>query len=355
MENCQRLIDRLPDELDAALLECPRLIRWAIGFDCTTATLLVTKKKPILFVDFRYYEKAKRQFPFMEIRKVEKPFEALTNVLNAENIKILGLSASQTSLKRYQKLREVLQGFPLDTSPILDDLLTSLRMVKTPIELKNMQEAQRLTDSAFTHILSVLSVGISEKSIAAELECFLRKNGAEAPSFSFIVASGVNSALPHASPGEKVLQKGDFVTLDFGCIFEGYCSDMTRTVSIGKPGDEMETVYNTVLKAQQKAFETIQTGIPCCDVDLAARNFIDGAGFQGAFGHSLGHSLGIEIHEEPRFSASCNILLEENMILTVEPGIYLEGKFGVRIEDVVIIQRDGYENITKSPKELLVL
>lgn len=234
--------------------------------------------------------------------------------------------------------------------------VNALRIVKTEEELTCLARAEAIGDMAFSHILDYIKPGKTELEVALELEYFMRSNGATGLSFDTIVASGTNSSLPHAVPTERVLQDGDFVTMDFGCIYKGYCSDMTRTIFVGNaPSAKQKLIYDTVLKAQLAALAEIKPGKKCSDIDAIARDIIKAAGYGDYFGHGLGHGVGLYIHEEPRFSPKCDDLLEPGTVITVEPGIYLPGEFGVRIEDMVQITEDGYRNLASSPKELICI
>ena len=218
-----------------------------------------------------------------------------------------------------------------------------------------MRKAQSIADTAFTEVLTKIKVGMTEKELCAELIYCLLKNGGEGLSFDPIVVSGPNTSLPHGVPGDRKLQEGDFITMDFGVLYKGYCSDMTRTVALGHATEEMVKVYNTVLQAQLAGIAVSKAGVLGKDVDGAARKVIADAGYGEYFGHGYGHSLGLEVHEAPNCSPAGEIPMEENVVASAEPGIYLPGKFGVRIEDVVIFKADGCENITHSPKELIII
>ena len=232
-----------------------------------------------------------------------------------------------------------------------------MRSLKDESEIAAIRKAQSITDAAFLEILDFIKPGKTEKEIAAYLEYCMRRLGADGLAFETIAAGGPNSAMPHAVPGDRPLQQGDFFTMDYGAAWGGYCSDMTRTVAIGEPTDEMRKVYETVLAAQLTGIGKAVAGVSCRAVDAAARDFIYGAGYEGCFGHSLGHSVGIEIHELPGFSPSADpgVTAREGMVITVEPGIYLEGRFGVRIEDMVWFSPDGTKDLTNSSKELIIL
>ena len=229
------------------------------------------------------------------------------------------------------------------------------RAIKEPWELELMKKAQQITDKSFAQVLTRLKAGMTEKQLQAELIYCLYQNGADGLAFSPIVVSGPNTSLPHGVAGDRVIQPGDFVTLDFGAAYQGYCSDMTRTVAVGFVTEEMELVYNTVLKAQQAGIDATRAGVQGKVIDGAARKVIQEAGFGQYFGHGYGHCLGMEIHEDPRCAINGEQIMEENMVASAEPGIYLPGKFGVRIEDVLIFKADGGENITHSPKNLIII
>ena len=235
---------------------------------------------------------------------------------------------------------------------ISEDPVSQWREIKDDWEVAQLAEAGRITDDAFAGILPFLRPGVTELEIAAKLTYYMCEAGASGNSFPPIVASGVNSSMPHAMPGTRRLQDGDFVTMDFGCIYEGYCSDMTRTVVLGRASDRQREIYETVLAAQKATLEAIHAGMRGKDIDAVARNIINAAGFEGCFGHGLGHSVGLEIHEPPYANARSEEIVGEGMLMTVEPGIYVDGFGGVRIEDLVAVTADGHENLTNSPKEL---
>jgi Xaa-Pro aminopeptidase len=236
-------------------------------------------------------------------------------------------------------------------------LLGSLRLIKDAEEIQCMTKAQGITDRAFIHILNFITPDRTELDVALELEFYMRAHGSEGTAFDTIAVSGANSSRPHGVPRPVKLEKG-FLTMDFGARYQGYCADMTRTVVLGKADPDMKRLYDTVLTAQTTALEALHVGMRCCDADRIARDIIDGAGYQGCFGHSLGHGVGLFIHENPRFAASAapDILLQPGHVVTVEPGIYLEGKYGCRIEDMITVLPDGtIHDFTKSPKQLIEL
>ena len=237
----------------------------------------------------------------------------------------------------------------------MNEKINAFRFVKEEWELELMRKAQAIADTAFTEVLTKIKTGMTEKQLQAELIYCLLKNGGEGLSFDPIVVSGPNTSLPHGVAGDRVIREGDFITLDFGVLYKGYCSDMTRTVAVGYATEEMEKVYNTVLQAQLTGLAATRAGVTGKEIDAAARQVIADAGYGEYFGHGYGHCLGLEVHEDPRGSVGGNTTMEVNMVASAEPGIYLPGKFGVRIEDVVIFREDGYENITHSPKNLIII
>ena len=237
----------------------------------------------------------------------------------------------------------------------MGDMIKKPREIKSIAEIKKLKSSEELGDMAFSYVLDRIKPGMSEIEVALLIEFFLRKNGAEKLSFDTIVASGVRSAMPHGTASKKIIEKGDMLTLDFGCVLDGYCSDMTRTVHIGAITDEEKEVYDTVLKAQTTALSEISVGKNLKDIDKVARDIIKDAGYGEYFGHSLGHSVGIEIHENPCFSPKAEGNVQNGQVISVEPGIYIDGKFGVRIEDLVLISDGKAESLSKSTKELILI
>lgn len=325
------------------------------GFRSSAGALLITKTSAFFLIDFRYIEKARSEIKDTEVILYDGLLPSLNKILQASQIKTLYLETGEVSVATFSAYKKAFEGVEVSNDEKIYKAITDFRAVKDRTEVESIKAAQKITDDAFTYILDRIKVGKTEKEIALDLEFFARKNGGESVAFDFIVVSGKNSSLPHGVPADKPLQKGDFVTMDFGVKVNGYCSDMTRTVALGSVSEEQKTVYNTVLRAQEKAFEKIKAGAVCNEVDAVARDYINGSGFKGCFGHGLGHSLGIDVHENPVFNMRDTTVLKSGMVLTVEPGIYLENKFGVRIEDMVLVTDSGFENLTSSPKELIIL
>ncbi len=348
----KRLADLL-NEVDAVLLTSPYNLRYFSGFGGGEGVCVVGTEFKTLFVDSRYTVEAKRDAKDFEIieYKSGKLLEMIKGVLSENGVKTLGFEDGEMSVARHSLYKETLDGVELIG---LGARLNELRMIKTEKELESLRYAEKIGDMAFEAVLPMIKVGVTENEIAAEIEYQMRKLGAAGTSFETIVVSGVKSAMPHGKPDNKRIESGDFVTMDFGCVYNGYCSDMTRTVVMENASDEQIKVYNTVLAAQLKGLEMIRVGILGKDADAAARSVIDNAGFGECFGHSLGHGVGLLIHELPNLSPMSDILLEENMVVTCEPGIYIEGFGGVRVEDMVVVKKDGIENLTSSTKELIV-
>ena len=354
MNHFERIAAQLsPLGLDAMLVTSAPGEFYAAGFH-GEGVALITPKGSWYWTDSRYIEAAEQQVKGAQVGVLTSgvSYRMLAQQVVADlAIQKLGFEEEYMSVGEYNLWTKAL---PVEFVPA-SDLLTDLRMVKDADELAAMREAQRVTDEAFTEILNYVKPGVTESEIAARLTYIMACKGAERNSFDPIVACGANGSMPHAIPGPAIIQPGQFVTMDFGCVVGGYCSDMTRTVAVGKPSEEMELVYNTVLKAQLASIDAIRAGVNGSDVHKVADDILVAAGYGGKMGHGLGHSLGIEIHENPRFSPFWDKPIPAGAFLSVEPGIYLPGKFGVRIEDVVMLTENGCIDITNSPKNLIIL
>ncbi|MBR4910196.1 MAG: aminopeptidase P family protein [Clostridia bacterium] len=326
------------------------------GFNKSEGMVLITENSAALYVDFRYIEAAKAACgDNMEVLLTYSFLKDIGERLKTEGVSTVFVQSEHVTLALKKSMEDRFEGINVSCELDIDKLVGDMRAVKNEYEISLIKSAQGITDRAFTYIKERISAGRTEREVALDLEFFMRKEGSEGTAFDTICVSGRNSSKPHGIPGDKVIEKGDFVTLDFGAAVGGYRSDMTRTVAVGSVTDKMRKVYNTVLEAQEAALAAIKPGMVCKDADKIARDIIDNAGFKGAFGHSLGHSVGIDIHEDPSFSARCETLTKPGMVITVEPGIYLQNEFGVRIEDMIIVTENGCEDITKSDKELIVL
>lgn len=325
------------------------------SFNSSAGTVLITKSRAVFFIDFRYFEKAKSTVNSCDIVLYDKGDKGIYEFCKQENIKTVFVESTHTSLSRHKYLCDVFEGIEISKENKLDVKLSQMRAVKSQLELEFIKQAQSLTDQTLDYILPRITAGRTEREVMLDMEFFMRGLGASGVSFDFIVVSGKNSSLPHGVPTDKKIEKGDFVTMDFGGIVGGYCSDMTRTIAIGNITDEQKLVYDTTLKAQLAALDNIKAGAVCGDIDKIARDIIYDAGYKGCFGHALGHSVGIDVHESPSLSPNNQTILEAGNVVTVEPGIYLENKFGVRIEDMVYVTEDGCINLTGSKKELIIL
>ena len=354
-ESLVQLMKRLPEGIDGAIITSDLNRRYFTDMKSSAGTLLVTRKAAAFIIDFRYIEKAKQTIQDAEVVLQDKLYEQVTDFFTSQGAKAVAIEADTMTVAEFAHFRASLPELSLDGGEELSSLINELRMYKTPEEIGFIEAAQKITDQTFTHILDVIRPGVTEREIALEMEYTMRRLGASGLAFESIVASGVNSSMPHAVPSDKKIALGDFVTMDFGAAYNGYCSDMTRTVAVGHISEEQKKVYDTVLTAQRMAIEAIPTARRYCDVDKVARDYIYAQGYEGCFGHGLGHSVGLFIHEEPRFSPACDRLITPGVIETVEPGVYLEGKFGVRIEDMVFIEEGGVRDLTHSEKTLIVL
>ena len=338
--------------LDAVLVLDELNQHYLSEFAFTDGLLFITHKRALLVTDFRYYE--------MALNKANKGFEVLTpdnrkelisSVIAEEGIKTIGFEGGTLS---YESYRRYCDDFPSCELVNIGDAIEVIRQIKSKDEIEKMQRAQDITDNALSHLLKIVTPNMTELDVAVELEYAMRKGGADSFAFETIAVSGDASALPHGTPRNVKLRPG-FLTMDFGAKFEGYCSDMTRTVVVGKADEEIKKLYNTVLRAQTEALNYLCEGADCGEADKIARDIIDSIPeYKGAFGHSLGHSVGLFIHESPRlYSRGFGRKLRVGEILTVEPGIYLFGKYGCRIEDMVAVTKDGIHNFAHSPKELI--
>ena len=343
-------------DLDGMLLTGEANRFYASGFHSagTDGVALVTRDKAYYFTDSRYIEAAGRYVQGAEIRETGagRGYGALVEEVVVErHLRRLGFEDAYMTVQDHERYRKALS---CDLVPATQ-LLWDLRMVKDDEEMETMVAAQRIAERALTDILEEIRPGVTEKEIAARLQYLMLHYGASDMSFDPIVVSGPNGSLPHGVPSERVIGRGEFVTMDFGCVYRGYCSDMTRTVAVGFATEEMQTVYNTVLAAQKAGIAAAKAGVTGREVDGAARAVIEAAGYGDCFGHSFGHGVGVEIHEAPNASPMNDKPLPAGAVISAEPGIYLPGRLGVRIEDVILLTEDGCLDITKAPKELLIL
>lgn len=351
----QKLIGVLEkNRLEAILLKDPISRFYATGLSTSAGIVLLTAKTCFFATDFRYIEEAKAcrdNFTVVETGTDNPPLRWLESCLPIGAV--IGYEAEKTAAAELERMQKAL---PRRRWEAVDDALMNLRAVKDKDELSAMRLAQAIAEKAFLGLLREKTPeGMSERAVAAELTYRMLCAGADGMSFPPIVVSGANGSKPHGTPSDKIIRRGDFVTMDFGCVKNGYCSDMTRTVAIGTPSGEMRAVYEIVLAAQEAGIAAARAGVPGCEIDKAARAVIEKAGFGKYFGHGFGHGLGLEVHEPPNANAAAKKPLPAGSVISAEPGIYLPGRLGVRIEDTLYLNEQGCENLMSVPKELLVL
>ncbi|MGM0419641.1 MAG: aminopeptidase P family protein [Bacillota bacterium] len=354
----QKRIDKLKKlrekhDLDAVMITSKENRFYYSDFTGTAGILIITAEKNYFLTDFRYITQAKEQAKIYEIVEINREKEKkLVEFLQEKNINALGFEDNNVTYKYYHKLK----GYTDDLNFVpLGSEISRFRQKKGPEEVARLEEAISLTEKAFIRLLDFIKPGLTEKEVAAELEYYLSQEGGEGAAFDFIVASGFRSALPHGVASDKVIENGEFVTFDFGAYYKGYCSDMTRTIVMGEASQKQQEVYNVVLEAHLAALEKIKPGMTGQEADKIARDIIRGNGYGDYFGHGLGHGLGIEVHEAPRLSPTSETILEPGMVVTDEPGIYIPDWGGVRIEDDLIITKNGCRSLNNSSKELLCL
>ena len=354
MKNMEKYLSILTDEVDGLLLTSRYSRHYGAEFDIAEGIAIVTKAGSRYFTDSRYIESAEngiKGFEVLEMNRENSYAKRLNDAIADFGVTTLGYEEEYLTVAELRYYEKELNAklIPFNTQ------IHQFRGSKEEWELDRMRKAQDIADKAFSEILTRIKAGMTEKELQAEIIYCLLKNGADGPSFSPIVVSGPNTSLPHGVAGDRVIREGDFVTMDFGALYGGYCSDMTRTVAIGYATEEMEKVYNTVLQAQLAGIAASKAGMIGKDVDNAARKVIEDAGYGQYFGHGYGHSVGLEIHEKPNCGRYSEDIMVENCVASAEPGIYLPGKFGVRIEDCVIYKPEGVENLTHSPKNLIII
>ncbi len=344
------------DNNSAALIMSEENICYFTSFHSSNGYLVVTKEKSYFLTDSRYIEAAQNKITACdEILLLKNMKEDISSLLKKLGITVLHLESERITVSRYTEIAKTMDFADTVCDGKLDEAIDEIRKVKTQSQVDAIVKAQRISERAFEHIITFISTEKSEKDVALELEYFMLKNGADALSFETIAVSGKNSSLPHGVPSDKKIENGDFITMDYGAVVDFYHSDMTRTVAVGEVSSKQVEVYETVLKSQLAGLEKIKAGVPCSEVDSVSRDIIRNAGYGEYFGHGLGHGVGVEIHELPTLNPSSKEILKAGHIVTVEPGIYLPGEFGVRIEDMALVTDEGCVNITKCEKKLIVL
>ncbi len=316
--------------------------------------LLVYKDDAVLFVDFRYGEVAEKTVKSAKIVVFEKLFDSINRTIEEIGINSCYIETNKMTVNQYKNFSEKLCVKLLDDN-VLDKAIEAMRIIKDGEEYLYLKKAQEITEKAYEKVLPLLKPGVSEREISVELEHQIKLLGAEDISFDLITIIGKKTSLPHGVPSDDKISQGDFFTFDIGSTYKGYHSDMTRTVCIGTPTEEMKNVYNIVLKAHKMALNAVKPGVKCSDIDKIAREYIYSSGYNGCFGHSTGHGVGLDIHEMPTVGPNSDVVLKKGMVITIEPGIYLKDKFGVRIEDTVIVTENGCESFANVTKELTTL
>lgn len=347
----QKLVELLKQyQLDALVILSPYNRRYLSGFTGSSGGLVITPQQSYLITDFRYTNQAADQAEGFEVvLQKSSLLQSIVDFCKEQNIHSIGFEGDLITYQQYKALSDNLKVTDIAGQ------IEKIRMIKEPFEIELIQKAADIADEAYHHILEFVKPGMTEMQVNNELEFFMRSKGASGSSFDTIVASGYRGALPHGVASDKVIEQHEMVTLDYGAIYKGYISDITRTFAVGEPVEEMRKIYDIVLNAEITALEKVRAGMTGKEADDIARNIIKEAGYGENFGHSLGHGIGLEVHEGPMLSQRGDIVLENNMCVTLEPGIYVEGLGGVRIEDDVLVTENGLKRFTQSTKDLIIL
>lgn len=350
VENIQRKLQE--KQIDALLITSSYNLEYASGFTGTTGLSVITKDKAFFVTDFRYTEQAAKQAVGFEVIQNKGPiFDEVAQIIKNEKISQLGFEENYVTYATYQSINKLLDCTLVPVTSLIEEL----REIKDDKEIALIQEAIQITEAAYDHILTYIKPGMTEIQVANELDFFMREKGASGVSFDTIVASGVRSAMPHGVASDKVIEQGDMITIDFGCYYKGYISDMTRTFALGDPGEELKKIHQIVLDANLKVTQAAKAGVTGADLDKIARDYISEHGYGEAFGHSTGHGIGLEVHEGPGINFKNEKPLVVGNVITNEPGIYIPGLGGVRIEDDLLITEEGNRNLMQSTKELIIL
>lgn len=355
MTKFEKLFNELPESIDCVLITSDVNRRYFTGMKSSDGTVIAFRNGAYLIIDFRYIEKARATVTSAEVIEQKKLYHQLSELIHSHSAKNVAVESQTMTVNQLNTLKRLITDVEFIDTDVLSNAINSLRMTKDEYEISCIKKAQEIAEIAFDGVLDFIKEGVTEREIAMELERIMRLNDSEGVSFETIVLSGANTSMPHGVPSDKKVKNGEFILMDYGAVYNGYHSDMTRTVCLGEPTDEMRKVYNIVLEAQKAAINAAHSGMTGQELDLIARSIIDDAGYGECFGHSLGHGVGMEIHEKPNASPNYNCILNENAVLTIEPGIYIVGKFGVRIEDFVILHENGCINLTKSAKNIVSL
>lgn len=354
MSNIEVLQSMLSGAECGALITSDVSRRYFSGFKSSAGVILVTKEQSYLIIDSRYFDKAKQRVTDCRVILLDDMRKQLSELLLKHNIRTLMIESDYMTLSEFADYRDKLHFVELDPSPSLSQFIWDMRVIKTEEEVGAIVRAQRIAEKAFERLVDNIRRDMTEKQVAALLNYYMMDCGADDLSFETIAASGVNSASPHAVPTDKKLSEGEFLTLDFGAVVDSYHSDMTRTLAVGNVTADMEKLYNAVYYANLDGIKAVKPGINGKVVDSVARATLAAwGGYDKYFGHGLGHGVGLEIHEQPTLSQRSRSMLKPGMIVTVEPGAYISGKYGVRIEDMVVVTENGCEVLTRSTKNLI--
>ena len=355
MEKINKLQKFLKNSNEAILIHSPENRRYFTDFLSTDGYLVVTKDDAVFFTDSRYIEAAQKSISVCKAQLLTRLSKEVKTFFEEKHIEKVYTETERLSVALLSQFKKIFSPVKVSPSKKLEDTISNMRSAKEDFELCNIRKAQQIAEEAFENILTFIRPGVTEKRIALELDFYMLSHGAEALSFETIAVTGKKTSMPHGVPDDTVVEIGDFITMDFGAVYKGYHSDMTRTVAVGEVSAEQRKIYEIVLSAQKATLDILKKGVSCKEADKAARDIITNAGYGDYFGHGTGHGVGIEIHELPNLSPRSDAILQVGNVVTVEPGIYIPNKFGVRIEDMALITEEGYENLTNTPKELIIL
>lgn len=353
-ENRVNSIKAILSDGQATLISDDVSVFYFTGFPHSEGYLFITKDESYLLVDFRYIEAARKAVSTSKVVVFKNAFDNINELISAHNISKLLLESDKVSVASYNKMCKTLNA-ELSDDDLLSQTIEKLRSVKSADEIERLRKAQLIAEKAYLEVLNIVKPGVTERQISVELEYFMKKYGAEKAAFDLITVAGKKTSLPHGVPGDAEVKKGDFVTFDIGAVFDGYHSDMTRTVAVGEVSEKQKEIYSIVLEAHLAGLNAVKAGVGGSDVDKVCRDIITNYGYGEYFGHSTGHGVGLEIHEQPWAGAKSTDILKPNMTVTVEPGIYLPDMFGVRIEDTVLVTENGFESFAHITKDLLIL
>ncbi len=349
-----KLVEFINKDWECFLITSEESRLYVSGFQSSDGYIVLGRNGCAVFADSRYFEACCNEITDMEVILL-KSFDDVTEYIDKKGYEKIFSEDEKITVSEYHNFQKKFKNKKFIADSTLNNHLWQLRKEKSENEVKKIIKAQRIAETALDEVLSFIEIGKTEREIAAFLEYSMRQNGADGFSFDTIAITGENTSKPHGVPGDVKVKKGDFITMDFGAIYKGYHSDMTRTVAVGEVTDKQIKVYNTVLNAGNECIKAISPGEKCSNCDKIARDIIKSAGYGEFFGHATGHGVGIEIHEKPNLSPKCGELLKPGNVVTVEPGIYLPGEFGVRIEDMILVTDSGNINLTKAKKDLIVL